>query len=319
MNNNNAVVENVFEKHLAQFAYRQSDRQAYELAKEQTKKELGLKKVAIKRDDALKQRIAEKIKVRRGQKTFYRDTIDFEKRLHSMIVKKATPMLQQCAYRRSQSTWAGGDTTFQVQISKDISASGSGDKVWSSNGKWSGLDAYYNFSVLRSWLRKVFKENLANVDGLFTLDADKVDENSHYTVYRASWVEQSRGFGVKIEQGYIVRLANGETAHGKTIRSALNALAKRKNFDQMKVMKQTIIPELYPNVRVTFRDSTDSGNCRPGTESWKQSHFPNKKSVTVGELLSVDGNNPLVRRACEMAIRKRLVREKIKNVRKEMV
>ena len=318
---NNIMIENVFKKHLASVAtnFCLTDRQAYEFAKAETKKELGLKKVSIARNDAMRTRFAEKKEQRKEQKTVERRPASNEERLHHAIASKGQQILSQCDYRRATSSWAGGNTIFRVLIGEQIGAGGGGDKVWSSNGKWSGLDAYYTARVERTWLRKVYAENLGNVDGLFTLAAEKEAETSQYVAYRASWMKQSRGFSVTVEDGYIVRLANGETAHGNSIKSALNTLVVRENFDKTKIMKQTIIPELYPEVYVTMRDSLDSGNCRPGTENWVNAHFPGQRKAKVKDLLLADGRNPLVRRACEMSIRKYLIREKLKSLRKEAI
>ncbi len=99
--------------------------------------------------------------------------------------------LEKCSYRRSQSSWAGGNHECLGLVGKP-GISGSSDRVWSSNGKWSGNDSYIHAVVPLTWLVRVYQRGLAVVDGCFVLDVLSEDEKG-YTVLAG---RQGRGFDV---------------------------------------------------------------------------------------------------------------------------
>jgi hypothetical protein len=220
--------------------------------------------------------------------------------------RAALAAFRAAGYRQAQSTWAGGETRYKVSVGRPA-AHGEGQRVWSSNGKWSGNDATLSITVSPLWLRTVHQTGLAVVDGLFTLSAREIDAPDGYRAWDATWVVQGRGFDLRTEFGVIVRAASGETSHGRTLKSALGVLRRRTRAARV-VALGDINPADYPDVMVTLADSRRAGNCPSGTADWVAKHFPGRTSAPVAEVLAVDDRNAFASRACVVAVRRHLMR-----------
>lgn len=168
-------------------------------------------------------------------------------------------------YKKSNSHWAGGDHSTKVKFSDTPSCSGGSDKVWSKNGKWSGLDSYAILSITRR--AYVALDGNLMIGGLITLDAEKVGNRE----YKAVWAEQSRGFDLKAVEGWIIK---GYHVTGGTIEAARKKVAKARILGVEQALitrekKNNKRAEFKPlkTVWVSIEDSLKAGNCLPGTEA----------------------------------------------------
>lgn len=161
--------------------------------------------------------------------------------------------------RTSHSSWAGGNNIFTVKYKKDSSRPAiiaEAVKVWSSNGKWSGNDLRVALSVpSHYWTTRV-------VGGILTIaPRTRFDERE----YKAFWVEQGRGFSVKLIEGFIIR---GYHVAGKDFVAAKAKVAKiRSNAAAILLKKRHSLVEAGQKW-VTVDDSLKAGNCRAGTEAF---------------------------------------------------
>jgi hypothetical protein len=93
-------------------------------------------------------------------------------------------------------------------------------------------------------------------------------------------------------------------------RARLSAKEVRK-LNKCEVLKEAYMMinlHDYPDVVVTERDSRWAGNCTVGTEEWLSKHFPGRRTVTVGEILTIDDKRLFTERAAIMAVRRHLMR-----------
>jgi hypothetical protein len=80
------------------------------------------------------------------------------KRLREQMILKIRSYINDCSYRRARGSWAGGNHYVDVKLWEESPAycdiSGESQKVWSSNGKWSGYDSNIKVNLdLPTWLR----------------------------------------------------------------------------------------------------------------------------------------------------------------------
>lgn len=118
-------------------------------------------------------------------------TLSLRERVARKTIPVAKAALESCFYRRSTTSWAGGNHFAIIYIGRPA-ISGCGDRVWSSNGKWPGTDSVVSATVPLTWLARVHRRGLAVVDGCFVLDVLDEDEKG-ITVLAG---KQGRGFQV---------------------------------------------------------------------------------------------------------------------------
>ena len=113
-------------------------------------------------------------------------------RLNLRIKAAVHQLLNSCGYRKTQSTWAGGNHYVSVAIG-DPDISGESDIVWSSNGKWSGTNSTFSVQVPARWYTKVYKRGIGVVDGIFVLELIQVLSPDKLVVLAG---KQGRGFSI---------------------------------------------------------------------------------------------------------------------------
>ena len=133
--------------------------------------------------------------------------------------------LSSCSYREAQGRWAGGDHTVNFLVGSEVRCSGCSHRVWSDNGKWSGLDSFVSFSVLPSWKEDVFEKGIATVLGEMVLDAQCMESGNGWDLFFCSIAHQSKGFALVKKDGFILK--TGENIEfftsEKTARKSLKA------------------------------------------------------------------------------------------------
>lgn len=233
--------------------------------------------------------------------------LTIQQRLEEKTKAFVLSAFQQIGYRRSHSNWAGGNTSYEVEIGDVLAAKGRSITALSQNGKWRGNDANLSVTVSRTWLRDVYRSGLAILDGLLTLSAISIEGTpSGVDAWQAVWVEQGRGFDLNAVSGVIVR-RNGQTAHAQTLTGGLAILSKRKKASQSVILPEDLAA--FGDLQVTLEDSSAAGNCPSGTRDWIARHFPGRESATIREVLAVQDRQSYALRACRKAVERATTRE----------
>jgi hypothetical protein len=167
-------------------------------------------------------------------------------------------------FRRSESSWAGGDLYIAVNINKEPVAEGWNQKVWSRNEKWSGNDTHISIRATRRTFRHF--PNLVTPDGLLVIDAKRVAHRE----YQVVWVEQSRGVSLKTVDGWLIRgyhvqAATLDDARKKAAKARKKALDAALALRMQRAIRRADMRALS-HIWVSFQDSLDAGNCRPSSD-----------------------------------------------------
>lgn len=204
-------------------------------------------------------------------------------------------------YRRASSRWAGGDHYIELQIGDAPQASGWSQRVWSSNGKWSGNDSNASLTITARCLRAL--EGRVLLGGLLTVDCEPVAPRE----YRAVWVEQGPGFGLKLVHGWIirrqhVRATTLERARKKA-KGEREAQARHLWEQRQRVVE---LGDDLATIEVTRADSLAAGNCKAGTDNFVRSRLDflrGAPSIRADHLLAIE-NSVYTRRAIAAARRR---------------
>ena len=137
--------------------------------------------------------------------------LPLRERLRTFVIRFARPAWNACQYRRASSKWAGGEHTVNIYIGKGCAAHSRADRVWSSNGKWAGMDSRHEVWIRQNWKRTVHDKGIAVLANRFTLQATQIDDDT----FSASWVRQGRGIELITETGIIKRKKDGTWQHRK--------------------------------------------------------------------------------------------------------
>jgi hypothetical protein len=169
------------------------------------------------------------------------------------------------AYRQATSRWAGGEHSVTVSIGPRPDAACTNERVWSSNGKWSGNNSSADLCISYEAVR-LLGENGLVIGGLITLGATQVGQRE----YRAVWAKQGRGVSLTTQEGWIIRgyhstaktleLARKQAAKARA-EAVQAALAVRASKTQNRVQAGA-----YKAVWVSLNDSLNAGNCLPASE-----------------------------------------------------
>ena len=128
------------------------------------------------------------------------------------LVRLVLTAYARCDYRRSESSWAGGDHTVVVTICESgASCDGGSERVWSDNRKWRGTDSWASLTVPQTWARRV-PQAIRVVSERLTLNARRCKPARGAT---RSWLvtraQQGRGVEIYAQRGRIDLSAGGET------------------------------------------------------------------------------------------------------------
>jgi hypothetical protein len=155
-------------------------------------------------------------------------------------------------------------------------------------------------------------EGIAELDGLLTLAAQRIEEKGDEIVWKARWARKARGFSFIVEDGYIVRRGE-EFAHGKSAQAARSILSRRATEARLRSLERKLLVSgdasdlgAHKKVRVTIADSLAAGNCEAGTLAFRDRYFPGRDSATVKEVLDAAdtfSGRKLAIAACLRAIR----------------
>lgn len=217
-------------------------------------------------------------------------------------LQKAVKAVLRANYKMAEGAWAGGNNSFAIAINDQPHASGSSSRAWSSNGKWTGLDAAFAVHVQRYWLSRVNTvAGLADAGGMLTTHAEAVASDA----WAATWVKQGRGFELNTASGFIVRVGD-QFFHGKTEAAARKVAAKKAQFarvsEKLRAVSLDQIVAEFGSLSVRVSDSTRAGNCKEGTEQWAAVHCDGCEELTVREIIALDSTNSRAISAIKAAI-----------------
>jgi len=249
-------------------------------------------------------------------------------RLSSFKHKNRASLIAQ-NYRQTHSSWVGGERTIEVRYSEAPYAEGITETVWHEKKVRSGTNSTLIVAFSQTWYTDVFKKGISVIAGMVTTHATEIEPG----VFRASWVEQGRGFSLRKVSGFIV-VAGHDAVHGPT-ESAAKQTARRRNpeyqaeqsrqaAERAKRVEAKIGPiramlergdiGSFGDITVTFADSIRAGNCETGTTHWRNKHFPGRESATIREVLAVADEKPLVVAACLRANRRTRAIRRMKSI-----
>lgn len=161
-------------------------------------------------------------------------------------------------YKTASSKWAGGDTFYIINFTDEeteVSASGVTETVWSKNGKWSGNNLNVDICAHKS----VIQLDMLTTAGVLNLFIERIGNKK----YRAKWVEQARGYNLKVVEGYIL---HGIHIKGslKSAEAKINKIRRDRYFKakSIKVLKNLDNVSVLSRIWVSTSDSLKSGNCK---------------------------------------------------------
>ncbi|MFL9922595.1 hypothetical protein PQR75_46795 [Paraburkholderia fungorum] len=224
------------------------------------------------------------------------ETLDLRQAVVAMTIAEVeseiAEMLWDCwPYRYSTSSWAGGEHSVKVRLTDAPTAFGESERVWSANRKWSGSNSSAKLGITARCLRELGTGLV--IGGLLTLDAERIGPRE----YKAVWVEQGRGFGLKVVQGWLIR--------GHHVTGGTEMAARRKVSAARTARRDTLLAarsryrmgadcQDLASVTVTLDDSLVAGNCRSGTSSFVkrfESQIAGRSAVSGAELLAWRDDN----------------------------
>lgn len=220
-------------------------------------------------------------------------TGDMRKAAHECVRQKIARCLERSLkgdwpYRTSASGWAGGQHSLEVFIADAPGAAGWSTRVWSSNGKWSGTNSSAQLAITERCIRTLGHSLIEG--GLIAVDAECVGNRE----YRVVWVEQSRGFDLKLVEGWLIRgyhVAGGtlEIARKKATKARVRqAIERRVARLQGQVDSGTYD---LSTVMVSRDDSIKAGNCSAGTKAFMkrfEQTIAGRKALPADELLGLE-------------------------------
>lgn len=205
--------------------------------------------------------------------------------------------------RATSSKWAGGEVTLylnygmpKIKVRKKT--------AYSNNRKWRGINKFIELTVQPQWYTNVVKEGLLVLDGLITTSAIKLNDY----VWECTWIKPSLSMeNTTIEYGFIVESA-GMYYHASNLAEAEDLIRKSKEVlrSSLSEISNTDLIKKFGKLTLSSKDSYAAGNCKEGTRQWLLSRFPNKGSVRLKEAILADPDNPRVRSACLVRVKRYL-------------
>lgn len=202
-----------------------------------------------------------------------------------------------------------GDVDYKIGIGRVYNVYRGSYKGWGAN-----VDNH-TIVVPADWRIRVLRKGLAELGGMLTLDALRLESPPDFALYAAVWVEQSRGYSIKVERGFIA-ISGGEHYHAATIEGAVRGI-KSKNKAAATLTEMNLSTNEFADkyskisVDVSLDDARKSGSCEYGIRSWCASVGIDiaRIHVPIAELLGGFRRMPLpeVRRAVLHAVRKNRV------------
>ena len=172
---------------------------------------------------------------------------------------------------------------------------------------WEASEDHHTVTVPIDWRSRVMKRGLATLGGMLTLTAQQLMSHGDIELFEGTWVEQGRGYQVKLRQGTIARLG-GESFHDEDTQKAIDGVLRkvaRAGGNPGRVGKEAYgltteefihRYQRYGDLQVSARDAYNVGACHFGVSSWceRVSIDLNQGSVQLCRLLEGFTQAPLI-------------------------
>ena len=227
----------------------------------------------------------------------------------------ATASMRQAAKDAFNATAPASAPSPKMAIGTPSVKCSAGTSVYKSGKGWRQDEAAScALTIGEDWTQTVGDQGIANVDGVFTIVAAKIDTvPAGYDAFAARVVKWGRGYDSAIVDSVIVR-ENGrlpQLVHAETVEKGIALLRRRARVAAVKSAASRADLNDYRDVRVTFADSHAAGNCDVGTANWcARAGINAAKGATIGEILKAIANGAgqaeMAERACRVAIVKQI-------------
>lgn len=182
---------------------------------------------------------------------------------------------------------AAGGTSFQVSVAPALDEVGYRvfkDYNWDTyRGQfkgWRALEDHHRIAIPHDWLSRVYKRGLACAGGMFTLSVLTLVPAGDIELFQAKWVEQGRGYSVKVRDGFIAHCGDvvyhADTADKAVagVRRALTAAGRggASRHSPYCITVDEFIQRYakHGTVDVSLDDAYEAGCCEYGVRSWCQ-------------------------------------------------
>jgi len=137
---------------------------------------------------------------------------------------------------------------------------------YSGRCHYTKTDRHFTFTIRKGW-------HLFRIGGLLTfIKGAKIDREG----MACEWIEQGREISdIRTVKGFLVR---GEHIEAKTLKEAKaisaehRAMQLARLLNQRKKNERRAEQKANGTLRITFQDSLNAGNCRPGTSEFKHKY-----------------------------------------------
>lgn len=139
---------------------------------------------------------------------------------------------------------------------------------------WSKKITTTTITLPHGWLARVKKPGLTVLGGMLTLDAQRLEGAPEgVRLYAAKWLEQSRGYAVRVKDGVIgIDTATGAAYHAATAKAAIRGCVDKGNAAKLDdLLDHHDLPDLIeaaPSMTVRVQDARATGSCEYGIRSW---------------------------------------------------
>jgi len=200
-------------------------------------------------------------------------TLSLAEQCKNNVEKKLSEKLENIyPLKIAEGRWAGGNNNFNVILDTACTSpkfSVNSYREYSSNGKWSGNSCSFRLTIAPSM-------NFSLIGGLLT-----VKKKNSNTVW---WFQQSRGFEVKLIEGYLYKNYHEKRRKNDTYEKAIPRIQKKRNQAALELKKKRMLNKPLASLDlkrlwVKTEDSIKAGNCPAGTYN-----FVSKLKKEVGEI-----------------------------------
>lgn len=153
---------------------------------------------------------------------------------------------------------------------------------YSSRCTYTKTDRYFTFTIRKGW-------HLFRIGGLLTfVKGGKIEREG----MACEWIEQGKSIAdIRTVKGFLVR---GEHIEAKTLKEAKAINAEHRAMQLARLLsarkkaERRAEQKANGTLRITFQDSLNAGNCRPGTQEFKHQYEAaighDAKDITIADL-----------------------------------
>lgn len=232
-------------------------------------------------------RLRDRIAKRTGKPVDYRPAPDQPFLPPAQRLIQTREALAVASAKRCLRHGAAGGSTFQVSVAPALDAVGyrilEGWNWDTYGGKfkgWRALEDHHRIAIPHDWLSRVYKRGLACAGGMFTLSVLPLVPAGDIELFQAKWVEQGRGYSVKVRDGFIAHCGDvvyhADTADKAVagVRRALTAAGRggASRHSPYRITVDEFIQHYAKHgaVDVSLDDAYAAGCCEYGVRSWCQ-------------------------------------------------